>query len=231
MYKNLKKTYGNYGNPFSIFQYFTKIKRLEIAKIINKEIYKFIGQRKFELLDIGTADAHPNDKAENLIVKNINNVKKLKIFSIDIVQDKFFKYKYCGSITDNLKNKQLKSDVVISSATIEHVGNNKKKLKMINNIATLTKKIFFITTPNRNFPIDFHTKLPIIHLFNKKIHRSLLRLLGFDFLSKEENLDLLNEKDIMRLLRKSNKRFFYEVKKIKLFYITSNFIIIGKKLF
>ena len=148
-----------------------------------------------------------------------------------MVRDNFFKHKYRGSITDNLKkNKKLKSDVVVSSATIEHVGNDQKKLKMINNIATLTKKIFFITTPNRFYPIDFHTKIPIIHLLNKKIHRFLLRLLGFDFLSKEENLDLLYEKDIARLLKKSNQGFYYEVKKIKLFYITSNFIIIGKKI-
>lgn len=230
--KTHENTYGKYGNPLSIFTYFTKIKRLEIAKIINEEIYKFLGKRKFELLDIGTANAHPNDKVENIIIKNINNVKKLKIFSIDLVQDSFFKHRYCGSITDNLKkNKKLKSDVVISSATIEHVGNNKKKLKMINNIGALTKKIFFITTPNRLFPIDFHTKIPIIHLLNKKIHRFLLRLLGYDFLSKEENLDLLYEKDIAHLLKKSNKQFSYQVKKIKLFYLTSNFIIIGKKVF
>jgi hypothetical protein len=226
-----KKSYKNYGNPFSIFQYFSKIKRLEIAEIINEEIYKFLGDHKFELLDIGTADAHPNDKVQNIIVKKINNVKKLKIFTIDLVKDNFFKHKYRGSITDVLKKyKKLKSDVVVSSATIEHVGNDQKKLKMINNIATLTKKIFFITTPNRLYPIDFHTKIPIIHLLNKKIHRFLLRMLGFDFLSKEENLDLLYEKDVARLLKKSNPGFYYKVKKIKLFYIVSNFIIVGKKI-
>ena len=53
---------------------------------------------------------------------------------------------------------------------------------MIENIIKLTNKYFFVTTPNRFFPIDFHTKLPIIHMFPKKIHRKILRLINLKHL-------------------------------------------------
>ena len=54
---------------------------------------------------------------------------------------------------------------------------------MVKNIINLTKKIFFITTPNRFYPIEFHTKLPLIHWLPKRIHRFILsKLLNHKFL-------------------------------------------------
>ena len=225
-----------YGNSLSFFSNISKIKRLEIKDLINNYLHKNFLKKKFSLLDVGTADNHPKDLVSNIIVKNIKNVNCLKILSIDKVQDKFFKNKFYGSITDILnkkKIKKLKSDIVISSATIEHVGSDENKIKMILNIQTLTNYFFFITTPNRNYPVDFHTKLPFIHLLNKKVHRLILRLLGFHILSKEENLDLLTKNDVLRILKKvkfKDDTFKYQIKNIKLFGIVSNFVIIGKKI-
>ena len=70
--------------------------------------------------------------------------------------------------------------MVISSATIEHVGSYDNQFKMIENIMKLTNKYFFITTPNRFFPIDFHTKIPFLHLLPKKIHRKILKIYKFE---------------------------------------------------
>ena len=56
------------------------------------------------------------------------------------------------------------------------------------------QKNSFITTPNRFYPIDFHTKIPVIHWLPKNIHRLILKTLGLHFYANEENLNLLDKK-------------------------------------
>lgn len=107
---------------------------------------------------------------------------------------------------------------------------NKKNIKKgILNMIKLTKKYFVITTPNRFYPLDFHTKLPLIHFLPKKIHRFILRYLGYNFLSKEENLNLLSRNDLITFFCKI-PNINHDIKTIKLFGLVSDFIVIGKKL-
>ena len=98
---------------------------------------------------------------------------------------------------------------------------------MIENIINLTKKIFVITTPNRFHPIEFHTKIPLIHWFPKSIYRKILKILGLSFYANEENLNLLTVDDLKKIL--DSQKIAYEIKFIKLFFFKSNIIIIGKK--
>ena len=145
-------------------------------------------------------------------------------------QDIFFSKILKKSITEDFTNEEinsLKSDLVISNATIEHVGNFYNQIKMIKNIKKLSKKFFVITTPNRYYPIDFHTKLPFIHWLSKKVHKKILSFLKLDFFSKEENLNLLSEKDLKIALKDAG------VEEYKIFYIylmgfRSNFLVLGK---
>jgi len=58
-------------------------------------------------------------------------------------------------------------------------------------------------TPNRHHPIEFHTCLPLLHLLPKNIHRKILKFLGYNFLCKEKNLNLLTKNDIKRILKLS----------------------------
>ena len=94
------------------------------------------------------------------------------------------------------------------------------------NIQKLSKKLFIITTPNRGYPLDFHTKLPFIHWLPKRIHRKILKSLGMNFFSEEKNLNLLSKRNIKDFLESLNIK--YEIINIKLLGITSNFIVIGK---
>ena len=139
-----------------------------------------------------------------------------------------------GSITEQLSQdiiEKLKSDVVLSSATIEHVGSREKQKNMIKNISLLSKKFFVITTPNKNYPIDFHTKLPLVNMLPNKMFRKILKLMRFEFFSKEENLNLISYSDIKNLINESNINEFFniKIKYIRLLFFKSNFIIIGTK--
>ena len=213
-----------------IFDKIIKKKRLEILNIIKNELEKI---EVMNCLDVGTTPDTQNESS-NFIIKNLKLLINYKAFSNFKITDSFFTTSTIGSITDTLNDetvKNLKSDVVLSSATIEHVGSYENQKKMIKNISLLTNKIFFITTPNKNYPIDFHSKLPFVNLLPNNIFRKILKILNFDYLSKEENLNLLTQKDIMQFLFENNlyENFDIKIRYIKLFSLKSNFIIIGIK--
>ncbi|WP_448679307.1 methyltransferase domain-containing protein [Pseudomonas nicosulfuronedens] len=90
-------------------------------------------------------------------------------------------------------------DVLFCSAVLEHVGTREDQSFFLSEIARVSRRAF-LTTPNRWFPVDFHTMLPLIHWLPQRLHQRLLRLLGHDFLSRTENLNLLGRRDVLALL-------------------------------
>lgn len=226
MIKTDLRTYSSLNTKF-IDKVILK-KRREMFLVIKKTI----NDKKIKsLLDVGTTQESYRSSS-NYLVKCFRKIPlKYSISDQKIFKNKLFKKCIQRSIVKNLNKScfSLKSDLLISSATIEHLGNIKNIKKGILNMIKLTKKYFVITTPNRFYPLDFHTKLPLIHFLPKKIHRFILRYLGHNFLSKEENLNLLSKNDLISLFYKI-PNINYDIKTIKLFGIVSNFIVIGKKL-
>lgn len=91
-------------------------------------------------------------------------------------------------------------DLVFSSAVIEHVGGNDNQARFLQECFRVAKKHIFLTTPNRLYPVEFHTGLPFIHWLPKPAHRALLDMLGKSFFASEEHLNLLTANDLPRLL-------------------------------
>jgi hypothetical protein len=214
-------------NHYKIFDKIILKKRFEILQIIKN----IINSNTIEsCLDIGTTnDFHK--ESSNIIIKNLKEIDVLKSISDQKIDNPLFKMNLTKSITDEFNNEEIHkmcSDLVISSATIEHVGNMKNQIKMIENIIKLSKKYFIITTPNRFYPIDFHTKLPLIHWLPKKIHRAFMGVIGLKYFSKEENLNLLSKNDIKKIMNTFKDLVEYKIENVNLFSITSNFIVIGK---
>ena len=92
----------------------------------------------------------------------------------------------------------------------------------------LSKKYFIITTPNNYYPIEFHTKLPLIHWFPKKIYRKILLFLNMDYFANEKNLNLLSKKELDNILSIFNKKIEYRIYEIKFLFFVSNFLAICK---
>ena len=114
-------------------------KRLEIISIIKGELEN---KSLIDILDIGTTQ--DNNKSSNLIIKNLKNFQKYKSISDQKIKSNFFSKFLQKSIIQELSSNDIEefsSDVVISNATIEHVGSYLDQLKMIENIIKLTKKI------------------------------------------------------------------------------------------
>ena len=214
-------------NHYNFFDKIVFKKRLEISNIINNVIKDL---QIHDALDIGTTSDDKN-ASSNIVIKNIKNIDNFKCISDQMVNSDFFNKKLKKSITEEFSENELhefSSDLVISNATIEHVGGELKQKKMIENIIKLAKKIFIITTPNRFYPIELHTKIPLIHWLPKSTYRKILKFLGLSFYANEENLNLLSANELKKIL--NNQKITYEIKFLKLMFFKSNIIIIGKKI-
>jgi len=53
-------------------------------------------------------------------------------------------------------------DVVHSNAVIEHVGARERQEAFVREAVRVGKRVF-LTTPNRWFPLEVHTRLPLVH--------------------------------------------------------------------
>ena len=53
-------------------------------------------------------------------------------------------------------------DVVYSNAVIEHVGGREQQRRFVGEALRVARRAF-ITTPNRWFPVEVHTRLPLVH--------------------------------------------------------------------
>ena len=211
------------------FNFFDKIvekKRSEMTNIINSYLNNIPIK---DALDIGTTN-NLDYKSNNFIIKNIKNVQSFKSISDQKINDIFFSKCLTKSITDDFNEEEVtnfRSDLVISNATIEHVGKFENQIKMMKNIIKLTSKNFVISAPNRYHPVEFHTKLLFLHWLPNRIHRKLFNILGFKFFAKEENLNLLSKNDLKSLLEICGIEK-YKIFNIRLLGFKSNFMTIGE---
>jgi len=223
----INKNYGVLN--LSFIDRVIKMKRLEMLNILRNNIKDYSIN---SFLDIGTTEENKLESS-NFFAKNFSYIKVKKSITNQNISGEKFSAFLKKSITDNFSNDEIikfKSDLVISSATIEHVGSFENQVKMVKNISELCNKCFFITTPYRFFPIDFHTKIPLIHMLPKNIHRKILTILRLKDYAKEENLNLLDFNSLKVIIDQSkNNDFKIKIMKIKLFGLTSNLLIYGEK--
>ncbi|HEX7578074.1 MAG TPA: class I SAM-dependent methyltransferase [Verrucomicrobiae bacterium] len=86
-------------------------------------------------------------------------------------------------------------DIIYSNAVLEHAGSRMQQGRFIAEMCRVGPRRF-IAVPNRGFPIEHHTCLPLIHWLPKSWFRALLRGTRYDFWSHEENLNCLSAPDI-----------------------------------
>ena len=68
-------------------------------------------------------------------------------------------------------------DVVFSNAVIEHVGDQEQQRRFVSEALRVGRRAF-ITTPNRRFPLEVHTRLPLVHWLPAALSHPLYRATG-----------------------------------------------------
>jgi len=220
----------NYWKKIPFFEaFFQKIlfsNRKKILKIFDSIIQV---KKNDAILDVG---ASPLDlKSENMFLKKFKKHKNLTCLSnqdLNPVKKRFINFLYVIGDARNMKFKDNSFDLIHSNATIEHVGSDKMQLKFISECLRVSRKFVFITTPNKYFPIEFHTKIPFIHWLPHSYFNIILKLFGDNFFRHNKNLNLISYKKIISFCEK------LKIKNYKIFFnyflfLKSNIILVIKK--
>jgi SAM-dependent methyltransferase len=86
-------------------------------------------------------------------------------------------------------------DVVFSNAVVEHVGGRERQRRLVSEALRVGRQVF-LTTPNRRFPIELHTRLPFVHWLPDGAADRAYDLFGKGF---AKDLDLLSRRSLESL--------------------------------
>ncbi len=71
-------------------------------------------------------------------------------------------------------------DIVFSNAVVEHVGGRERQRQFVREALRVGRSVF-VTTPNRHFPVEVHTGLPLVHWLPDSLAHPVYRAAGKDF--------------------------------------------------
>ena len=86
-------------------------------------------------------------------------------------------------------------DIVHSNAVIEHVGARDRQRLMVSEALRVARRAF-VTTPNRRFPVEVHTRLPFVHWLPDSISGRAYDAVGKPF---ARELELLTKAELEAL--------------------------------
>ena len=87
--------------------------------------------------------------------------------------------------------------VATSNAVLEHVGSYENQFFFVRELCRVAERVF-ISVPNKFFPIEHHTGLPLVH-FEKRAFKAACAAAGKSEWTNEENLILITRKLLWRL--------------------------------
>ena len=119
-------------------------------------------------------------------------------------------------------------DVVHSSAVLEHVGSRANQAAYVRECLRVARRGVFLTTPNRWFPVEFHTMLPLAHWLPRRHYSAVLHTIGRGFFADENHLNLLTRRE-MRRLADGRGDFDFDVSTVALGGWPSNLLLAGAR--
>ena len=200
--KTSNTLYNSY--PSYLINLIEKISYRQRLKLYKKFCKLISFNEKDKVIDIGTTSSE--NFTANVFLKKYPHKNKFTCFSNQDCRYVLNKYKCVKFVIGDARKTKFSNnsfDIVYSNAVIEHVGSFQSQRKFIKELYRISSRVCFIVTPYRFHPIEFHTNLPFLHFLPKNIYRKILKILGYDFLSKEENLNLMSKNEIKKILRLS----------------------------
>jgi hypothetical protein len=89
-------------------------------------------------------------------------------------------------------------DIGICNAVVEHAGSYDEQVALVHEVCRVSKNVMF-TTPNKRFPVEVHTFVPLAHWLPDPQFRSVLRRLGHHDLARVDQLNPLDASTLMSL--------------------------------
>jgi 2-polyprenyl-3-methyl-5-hydroxy-6-metoxy-1,4-benzoquinol methylase len=134
---------------------------------------------KQSILDVGFSD-HEHSPNDNFLEKHYPHPENITALGIDTPVEFATRYPKVKAVKYNgqefpFADKQF--DIVWSNAVIEHVGDFPKQVFFLREMLRVGRVVYF-TTPNRHFPIEVHSRLPLAHWLPKRHFEKIARLVG-----------------------------------------------------
>ncbi len=155
------------------------------------------------ILDIGFNATEYSD-TDNYLEKHYPYPKQITALGIDdptVFQKKYpdvQAIQYDGKV---FPFKDGTFDIAWSNAVLEHVGSFDDQVAFLKEIAR-TSTHGFITTPNKRFPIEVHTRVPLLHWLPKRWFDAFLRVIGKTW-ATGKYMELLTKRQLKRALNEA----------------------------
>lgn len=160
-----------------------------------------------KLLEVGAA-GHEYSSVDNFLIRKYpypENITALGIGDLSEFKEKYPAVKaiiYGGKLFP-FGNKSF--DIAHSNAVIEHVGQFEDQRLFLKEIVRVSKR-GMITTPNKYFPIEIHTRVPLLHWGPKNlIFDKFLNVMGKSW-ATGDYMNLLTKKGLDKLMIQTNAR-------------------------
>jgi SAM-dependent methyltransferase len=162
--------------------------------------------KDMKLLDVG-AQINPNSHKEHQLIDTYPWKHNFAVVNISQEHVSAIKKRYpevetvVGDACD-LPWPDKSFDIVFSNAVIEHLGSFNRQKKMASEIMRIGKR-WFVSTPNRWFPFEFHLRLPFVTWLPGNSYLRIGRIISYNhirgkymFGMKREDLRLLSAREL-----------------------------------
>jgi ubiquinone/menaquinone biosynthesis C-methylase UbiE len=172
-------------------------------KMFERFMDEFLPQEDDIILDLGVTsdDSYSSSNYFEELYPYKNRITAAGIDDAIYLEKKFpgVRFQFANALSLPFDDQTF--DYVHSSAVLEHVGSAQNQRKMLSECLRVARKGVFITTPDRWFPVEFHTQLPLVHWLPKPWFRCLLMRLGQHDLASEDNLNLLTVAELRNMAK------------------------------
>jgi len=151
----------------------------------------FLPGQQTHILDIG-AEINPNNERRLQLIDSYHWKKNITAVNNSAEQISLIKEHYPqinAVVADGRKlpwpDKYF--DIVYCNAVIEHLSSFKEQRKMASEIMRVGRQ-WFVATPNRWYPFEFHLRLPLVTWLGEDIYRHIARIVRYDHIRRKYTL-------------------------------------------
>jgi len=152
-----------------------------------------------EILDVGVSDVI-NDGA-NVLERSYQHQEKITACGLGAGMEFKAAYPLCRYVqiepNTRLPFDDSSFDIAASNAVLEHVGSYENQIHFVKELCRVADRVF-ITVPNRFFPVEHHTSVPLAHYLDSTF-RIACQITGKSEWTQEENLILMTRKRLWRI--------------------------------
>lgn len=179
-----------------------------------------------KVLDIGFTENEYKD-SDNFIEKHYQYPSNLTALGVDTPTQFVARYPQVKAMVydgHNFPFADQNFNICWSNAVIEHVGDRAAQVNFLKEIKRVGQRAF-ITTPNRFFPFEVHTRTFLLHLILSKTNfDKFLRWIKKDW-ATGGYMNLLSLSELKTILNQAGIKD-YKIIKNKLLFFTLDFIVI-----